>query len=440
MSLMREIFGRIEEYFGFSRHRTSFRTETLGGVSTFLALSYIFVVNPAILGEGGMDKSTVFFATIIASFVATLAMGLWAKKPFVLAPGMEMNAYAAFFVIAGLGFTWQQALGAVFWSGIIYLALTFSRFREKIIEAIPDRMKSSLSLCVGIFLMLIALRIAGIIRYEGIVLAGLGAASPLALVMMLGLAIVFIANRLRLPGAVIISIILCSVAAYALGIGEVSKPIEVSEKMFTGLFQADLLVIMNPSALSVILVLFIVDFYGSIAKFIGLSRKTSIVSKNGSMRKMKEAMLVDGASNITGSVLGTTSIITYVESRIGIQEGARTGFAAVVCALLMLSMFLIAPLVSIIPLIATTGVLFWVGICLMPSRNDLKSYTRADIATLIVMSASVIATFAIDKALFFGFLAFIIATVVSGRRKEISIYMAISAAMLLLGIILTIIS
>lgn len=434
-----KILRRIGDYFGFPQHQTNFRIEMLGGASTFLALSYIFVVNPAILAEGGMDKSVVFFATVAASFVATLAMGLWAKKPFVLAPGMEMNAYVAFFVIAGLGFTWQQALGAVFWSGVIYLALTFTRFRERIINAIPDSMKSALSLCVGVFLMMIALRIAGIAIYEGIVLRGVGTVtSPMAFVLFLGLAIVLIFSRFKIPGAVIASIILASVAAHLIGIGEISRPVEISEKMFSGILQADIgVVIMNPAILSVILVLFIVDFYGSVAKFIGLSRKTSIISKDGSVKRMKEAMTVDGSSNILGSVLGTTSIITYVESRIGIQEGARTGFAAVICALLMLSMFAIAPAINLIPLIATTGALFWVGICLFPSAAELKGYSRTEIVTLLAMVFAVIVTFAIDKALLVGFVVYMAGLLASGNGSKINRYMLISAALLLAGVFFT---
>lgn len=361
---------RISDFFDFSIHKTNFRSEIIGGLSTFLALSYIFVVNPAILSEGGMSKSSVFFATVVASFLATLAMGLWAKKPFVLAPGMEMNAYVAFFVIAGLGFTWQQALGAVFWSGIIYMALTLTRIRQNIIDAIPDKMKSALSLCVGVFLMLIALRIAGMINYEGVSISGLGQIFSLpALIMVLGLAIVIALRRIGIPGAVIISIILASIFAHLVSLGVNSEEIVISERMFDGIAQLDLGVIFNPAIFSVILVLFLVDFYGSVAKFIGLSRNTNIVKKSDELPRMKEAMSVDGTANILGSVLGTTSIITYVESKVGIQEGARTGFAAVICAILMISMFLIAPAVNLVPLIATTGALFWVGIVLFPTRQ-----------------------------------------------------------------------
>lgn len=193
----------------------------------------------------------------------------------------------------------------MFWSGVIYLALTFTRFREKIIDAIPDMMKSALSLCVGVFLMLIALRIAGIAVYEGIIIKGIGTVlTPLAFVFLFGLALVLVLRRFRIPGAVLISIILAGVFAHFIGLGNTSEPIVLSSDMFSAVLGADLGVILDPRIFSVILVLFIVDFYGSVAKFIGLSRKTSIVNKKGRMPDIKEAMAVDGSSNILGSVLG----------------------------------------------------------------------------------------------------------------------------------------
>ncbi|MEK6817736.1 MAG: NCS2 family permease [Nanoarchaeota archaeon] len=430
---------RIADYFEFSKHKTNYRTEILAGVSTFVALAYIFVVNPSILSEAGINKSAVLFATIVASGLATLLMGLWAKKPFVLAPGMEMNSYVAFFVVLVLGFTWQEALGAVFWSGIIFFVLTLTGFRKKIINAIPDKMKSGLALSVGVFLMLIALKLAGILIYEGVTIKGIGILlSPIAYVFYFGLFAVLILRKFKIPGAVLIGIILASIFAHFLGLGEVKEPVRVSTEMFSALFKLDFGVIFNLKILSVILVLFLIDFYGSIAKFIGLTRRTSIVNEKGDMPQMKEAMLVDGSANSIGAVLGTTSPITYVESAVGIAEGGRTGLTAVVSAILMFSFIILTPLVNLVPLIATTGALFWVGITLFPSKEDLKTYNKLDIFTILVMIVSVIVTFAIDKALFLGFAIFIIGLILSRRYKEIDPYMVLSTILLLIGWILNI--
>jgi len=427
-------FGKIADYFEFSKHKTNFRIEILAGVSTFLALSYIFVVNPAILAEAGMNKSAVLFATIVASGLATLAMGIWAKKPLVLAPGMEMNAYVAFFVVLGLGFTWQEALGAVFWSGVIFFILTITRFRENIINAIPDKMKSGLALSVGIFLMLIALKLAGILVYEGVTLKKTGLLfSSVAYIFYFGLAVGLILRKMKIQGSLLISILLASVFAHIIGVGHSTATVEVSEEMLSALFKMDISVILKPRIFSVILVLFLIDFYGSIAKLIGLTRNTSIVDKDGNLPDMKKAMIVDGTANSFGAALGTTSIITYVESRVGIAEGGRTGFTAVVSSLLMFMFILLTPFLNLVPLIATTGALFMVGITLFPSKEELKTYSKLEVISVIVMLISVIITFAIDKVLLFGFVTFIMGLLINKKYKEINLYMVLSTILLLMG-------
>ncbi len=258
-------------------------------------------------------------------------------------------------------------------------------------------------------------------------------------VFYFGLIAVLVLRKFKVPGSVLISIIFASVFAHFLGLGEVKEPIKISAEMFGAIFKLDLGVIFNLRILSVILVLFLIDFYGSIAKFIGLTRRTSIVDKNGEMPRMKEAMLVDGTANSVGAVLGTTSIITYVESAVGIAEGGRTGFTAVVAAILMFAFILLTPIVNLVPLIATTGALFWVGIALFPHREDLKTYTKLDIISVLLMIVAVIVTFAIDKALLIGFAIFILGLIISGRFKEINPYMVLSTILLLIGWIFSVI-
>ena len=434
------MFKKIAKYFEFEKHKTNYRTEIIAGLSTFMALAYIFVVNPSILAEGGFNKSAVLFATIAVSFLATLIMGVWAKKPFALAPGMEMNAYVTFFVIAGLGFAWPQALGAVFWSGVIFIILTLTNVRTKIIQAIPDKMKSGLALSVGVFLMLIALSLANVIKYEGITFSHFGSvATPLFLVLVFGVVAVLILRELKVPGAVLISIILASVLAHLLGLGGSGTSFAVSKEMLSATFRLDLGVIIDPRMWSVILILFLVDFYGSVAKFIGLTRGTSIVDKNGNMPQMKEALSVDGAATIVGAGLGTTSLTTYVESGVGIAEGGRTGFTAVVIAVLMLLFLALTPLLNLVPLIATTGALFWVGLHLFPSKAELKTYNKLDIFTVVVMIVITVLTFAIDKALLAGFIIYMIGLIVKKKGKDINLFMVISTILLIIGFVLSIV-
>ncbi len=428
---------KITEYFDFAKHKTNFSIEILAGISTFLALSYIYVVNPAILAQGGMSKSAVLFATIVVSALTTLLMGIWAKKPLVLAPGMEINAYVAFYVIGQLGFGWQQALGAVFWSGIIFLIVTMTGVRAKIIRSIPTKMKTGLSLCVGVFLGLIALKLVGILTYQGVRLAGIGAVfTPITAVFLVGLVLLLLLQRFRVKGAVLMSIIVAAILANYLGLGVAGEMAKISPDMLSAIMKLDLGVIFNPKMLSVILVLFLVDFYGNVAKLIGLTRNTTIVEKDGSMPQMKEVLVVDSIGALAGSIVGTTSILTYVESAVGIGEGGRTGFTAVVCGVLMLLVIALTPLISLVPVIATTGALFWVGIKLMPSIEELKTYSPLEIGTLLLMIATVIYTFAIDKALLIGFVAYIGGLVASGRKREIDFYMVLSMLLLLIGVVI----
>lgn len=430
---------RVQKYFDFAKHKTNLRTEFIAGLSTFLSLSYIFVVNPSILSRGGMNPSMVLFATISTSFLATFLMGLWAKKPFALAPGLEMNSYVAFFVIGTLGFTWQEALGACFWSGVIFLILTLSNIRLKIINAIPDKLKIGLSASVGIFLIIIALRLSGIMNYEGVNFHSFGSPFTLkGLILFLGIAIVFALNYFKFKGSILVSVIVASVVANLVGIkNSPDAQVAVNSDMLSGFFKMDLGVILNPKVFSVIIILFLIDFYGSIAKIIGLTFNTSIVNSDGTMPKLKEALVVDGAGTMLGAGLGTSSLTVYVESGVGIGVGGRTGMTAIVCSVFMLLFLPLAPILNLVPVEATTGALLLVGLQLMPKWKDAKKFQAVEVVSILVMLTMVAFTFSLDKAMLFGFITYIIGKIIAGKQKEINPYLVVSAAMLLIGAILT---
>src|SRR3989344_3536304 len=336
-------------------------------------------------------------------------MGLWARLPFALAPCLEMSAYIAYVVVGVLGFTWQGAIGAVFWVGVLTLILSFTPLRTNIIKAIPDKLKSGLAASVGVFLMLIALKVSGILAYEGIQVRGIGLlTSNEAYIFYAGLVLVLIFRYFKIRGAVLFSIIGAAIIAHLLGVGQPIEPIKLSKEMFAGTFAFDLWVIFNPKIWSVILILFILDFYGPIAKFIGLTRNTSILDENGELPRMKEGLAVDGAGTIIGAAVGTSNLITYVESAVGIGEGGRTGFVAVVIGILMSLFLFLVPLVNLVPVVATTGALLFVGFTLLPNRKELKTYTWIDIVAVALMVLTTIATFGLDKAMFAGFAAFLV--------------------------------
>ncbi len=429
---------QLNEFFLVKDRGSSWKIEVLAGLSTFLSLSYIFVVNPAILSAAGINKSALFLATILGSVVATMAMAIWAKLPFAVAPGLEMNAYVAYVVVGVLGFSWQDALGAVFWSGILTVVLNYTRMRVAIINAIPDKQKSGLAAAVGVFLMLVALKVSAITSYKGVQIQGIGSlTSPEAKVFAAGIIMVVVLKLLKTKGAVLLSILGAAAYAHFLGIGKVAEPIKLSSDMLSAFGAFHLGIILDPRVWPVILVLFILDFYGSIAKFIGLTRNTSIVDESGNVPRLQEALTVDGGGTVLGAVVGTSNLITYVESAVGIGEGGRTGLAAMTCAFLMLSVLFFAPAVNLVPVAATTGALFYVGLTLFPTIKDLKTYEWWDVVSLCSVIVVAIWTFGLDKAMFAGFTTYILLQCVRGKWKEINPYLSASALLLLASMLIS---
>lgn len=429
---------KIDNYFGITRLGSSFKIEIFAGISTFLSLSYIFVVNPAILSEAGISTSVAFFATIFGSVIATLLMGLWARLPFALAPGLEMNAYIAYIVVGIMGFTWQGALGAVFWVGVLTFILSFTSLRTNIIKGIPDKLKSGLAASVGVFLMLIALKVSGLLAYEGIQVKGIGLlTSKEAYIFYVGLVLVLIFRHFKIKGAVLLSIVGAAIFAHFLGVGQPIEPIKLSREMFAGTFAFDLGIIFNPKIWAVIIVLFILDFYGPIAKFIGLTRNTNIVNSEGDLPRMKEGLAVDGVGTIIGAATGTSNLITYVESAVGIGEGGRTGLVAVVVGILMSLFLFLTPLINLIPVAATTGALLFVGFTILPNKKELKTYSWTDIVAVATMVLVTFWTFGLDKAMFAGFATFVALLIIQGKWGKLNPYLIGSTVMLLLSILIS---
>ncbi|MCF8229238.1 MAG: NCS2 family permease [Bacteroidales bacterium] len=431
---------RIRHFFSLKEYGTNIKTEILAGVSTFLALSYIFVVNPAILADGGMNKSAVLFATVITSAVATLAMGLWAKKPFVLAPGLEMNSYAVYYVILVLGFSWQNALGVVFWSGILFMILTLTRVREKITTAIPDSLKVGLSASVGIFLMIIALKLSGTLIYDGINIKGIGdLLTSKSLIFIVSLFLVIVLNRLKIRISVLLSIILATILAHFIGFATSSpSSVKVNGDMISAVLKLNFLAILDPKLLSALIILFVIDFYGSVAKFIGLTSNTNIVDENGNLPRLKETLSVDGYATILGSAMGTTSVTTYVESGVGIGVGGRTGLTAVICAILMFLFIPLAPLVNLVPVEATTGALFMVGLNLFPKPKIFKTWILAEVIAVLLMIIATFISFSLDKAMLVGFLSYVIGLIITKQFKIINPFLIISIVLLLSSLLLSV--
>jgi adenine/guanine/hypoxanthine permease len=405
----------INNYFDLEGLQTNIRTEILAGVSTYLSLAYIFVVNPAILANSGMNVSAVLFATVIASGISTLLMGFVAKLPFALAPGLEMNGFFAFVVCGTLGLTWEQALGTVFWSGILCIFFTWVRIRQQIIDAIPDGLKTNIAVSVGIFVATIGLFLSKVIVFkDGFPdfsqwnLQNLISNQAIVLFIGLFISVILGIKRFRFTGGMLVAIIVSSVICKFFGI-TAKTPASISPDMLEATFKFDLFSVFTDARfMSVLLIFFIIDFFGSIGKFIGLTAATNLQS-NGQVKNIEKAMYVDGVGTVIGSAVGTSSIITYVESAVGIAAGGRSGITAIVCGMLMLISIAFTPLVGFVPVEATAGILLYVGWLLLPIRHIREttiSFGRFDIFVAIVMGLLSLFTFSLDKAMLFGFWAY----------------------------------
>ncbi|MFC7815901.1 solute carrier family 23 protein [Streptomyces sp. NPDC057367] len=318
--------GAVDRYFSLSARGSTWRREIFAGISTFLALSYIVVVNPAILSQGGIPHAAAFFATAAVGSLATMAMGLWARLPFAVAPGMEMNAMIAFSVVGTLAYTWPEALGMVFWSGIAMLAVSLLRLRDAVISAIPPQMRSALAAAVATFIGLIGLQIAHLVTTSDGRLSGLGDwTGPPAIALYIGLAVALLLDALGARAAAVLGGIAAAALYCALAGISTDAVHDGVHGSGAALLRFDLTVIADPRAWSIVLVLFALDFFGSIAKVVGLTAHTPIQDGNGQVPGMRQALLVNAGATVAGSAAGSSSFVAFVESAVGIRAGARTG-------------------------------------------------------------------------------------------------------------------
>ena len=436
----------LDTFFKITERKSTLRVEILAGLSTYFSLAYILIVNPAILSKAGIDPSAALFATAVASGLTTILMGLWARLPFALAPGLEMNGFVAFSAVGVLGLSWQQALGAVFWSGILCVFLTWLPIRSKIIHSIPQGLQSNLAFSVGVFVATIGLFLSKIVIFDSGVPVGIGSLVSIeAMALYVGLAgcifsrHILSANttigKVLVPGAFLFATIISAIFCIYNGV-KVETPSKFSPEMMNAVGQLDFFPFSDPKVFTVFLVLFLIDFYGSIGKFIGLTAATNLRSTDNGVIGIEKAMYVDGIGTIGGAVLGTTSIITYVESAIGIHAGGRTGIVSVVCGLLLLISLLFTPLISLIPVVATSGILVYVGYALLP-KDDWKAglFSRFDIIVGALMAVLSLATFSLDKAMLLGFGAYSLNQIFFKKEKA-NPYLIGSFVLLLLSVVL----
>ncbi|HLJ21418.1 MAG TPA: NCS2 family permease [Stellaceae bacterium] len=409
----------LDKYFGLTEHGTTVRTEVLAGFTTFLTMAYIIFVNPLILGETGMDKGAVFVATCIASALATGIMALYANYPLALAPGMGLNAFFTFGVVKGMGYTWQVGLGAVFISGVLFLILSVTKVREWVVDAIPRSQKLAISAGIGFFLALIALHEAGVVVGSPATMVTLGSFGTETTLLACGGFLVMVAlDRLNIPGAIIIAILGTTAVGIALGastfVGLVSAPPSLAPTFLA----LDLKGALGTGVLTIIFVFFFVDLFDNTGTLVGVAHRAGLIDKDGKIPRLGKVFMADSTATIVGSLLGTSTVTSYIESAAGVRAGGRTGLVGVVVAVLFLLSLLLSPLAQTVPAYATAPALLFVGCLMARGLSEIDWEDVTEYAPAVVTALAMPFTFSIANGIALGFIAFAAVKLLSGRFAE----------------------
>ena len=421
--------GLLERLFKLSDNKTDFRTEVLAGVTTFLTMCYIIIVNPLILSETGMDHGAVFVATCLAAAIGCLVMGLIANYPIALAPGMGLNAYFTYSVCLGMGVPWQTALAAVFISGFIFLAISFFKIREAIVNAIPMSLKFAIGGGIGLFLALIALKNAGIIVANQATFVGLGdIKQPTVLLTLFGFLLIVILHQFKVRGAIIISILVVTAIATALGFNDFKGVIGGIPSIAPTFMQMDFHGLFKASMVGVIFVFFIVDLFDSTGTLVGVSHRAGLL-KDGKLPRLKKALFADSTAIVAGAALGTSSTTPYIESASGVAAGGRTGLTAVVVALLFIGCLFLAPLAQSVPSFATAPALLFIGVLMIQgiTHIDWEDITEAVPAFLTIVFMPF--AYSISDGIAMGFISYALIKLFTGKAKTVPYMVWIVAAL-----------
>ena len=418
----------LERTFALSAHGTNVRTEVIAGFTTFLTMAYIIFVNPDILSAAGMPKEAVFVATCLAAALGSAIMGLYANYPIALAPGMGLNAYFAFAVVGGMGFTWQQALGAVFISGVLFILVSLFRLREWIVNAIPRSLKFAISAGIGLFLAIIGLKNAGLIAAHPATFVTLGDIhQPGALLAVAGFLVIVALEQRKVPGAIIIGILAVTIVAALLGLTTISGIVATPPSLAPTFMQMDIAGAFEKGLLVVILTFFMVELFDASGTLVGVAHRAGLLDKDGKLPRLKKALLADSVAIVAGAGLGTSSTTAYIESASGTAVGGRTGLTAVVVAILFLAALIFAPLAGAVPAYATAPVLCYVAVLMARGLAEIEWDDLTETAPAVITAITMPFTFSIAHGIAFGFIAYTVLKLLSGKVSELSPMVAIIA-------------
>jgi len=412
----------LDKQFGLTAHGSSVRTEVIAGITTFLTMAYIIFVNPEILSTTGMDRDAVFVATCLAAALGSAIMALWANWPIGMAPGMGLNAFFAFTVVGALGFTWQQALGAVFISGLVFLFLSVTGIRRWLIAGIPNSMRSAIAAGIGMFLGLIALKNAGIVVDNPATLVGLGDLTGTGtLLAVAGFFLIAALDALKVRGAILVGILAITLASIALGASHFGGVVSMPPSILPTFLQLDIAGALTVGIFHVILVMVLVEVFDATGTLIGVAKRAGLLTEGPahSNRGLSRALMADSTAILAGSMLGTSSTTAYVESASGVQAGGRTGLTALVVAGLFLLAVFFAPLAGSVPAYATAPALLYVACLMVREFEEIAWGDVTESAPAVLTALMMPFTYSIANGLAFGFVSYALVKLLTGRAREV---------------------
>ena len=422
----------LERIFHLSENNTSVRQELLAGLTTFMTMAYVVVVNPRILSEAGMPVDGVLFATCISAALATLVMGLWANYPIALAPGMSLNAYFTYSIVLQRGVPWQTALGVVLLSGILFLILTLTNIREQIVNGIPDCLKYGTAAGIGLFIAFVGFRNAGIIVANSSTFVALGKTSdPQVILAAVGVVLIAILMARRVGSAILLGIIIITLVGIPLKVSHLPAHFFSWPHPSGTLFKLDVRSAAKIGLGELVFVFFFVDLFDNVGTLVGVCEQGGFM-RDGKLPRASRALLADAFGTIVGALTGTSTVTSYIESAAGVTAGARTGMGNLLIAALFVGAMFCAPIVSAIPSYATAPALILVGalMCGEVAKVKWSDYTEAVPAFLTVIGTPL--TFSIATGLSMGLLSFTFMKLFTGRHKEISPLIWVLSALFLL--------
>ena len=411
----------MDKYFNYRKNKTTFKTEIIAGVTPFLTMAYIMILNPLILSDGGFSFGGVFVATAVTSAVACIAMGLYARTWAVgLEPGMEINAFVAYGVCGGMGFSPAEALGAVVVSGVVFLAVSVTPLRKWLINSIPRSLKLGIGAGIGFFLLIIGFALMGITADHPVTLVTLGnLKNPILLLGAAAFLTMVVLEKKGIKGGIIISIIVWSVVAWVLGLAKFNGIVSAPPKMDL-LMEFSLRAALSASMVTVVFVLFFIDLFDSAGTLTSIANVTGKINSKGEVEDIDKALVVDSGASVFGGLMGTTTCTTYVESAAGVQQGGRTGMTSIVIGILFLLTLFFAPLATSLPKEIDAAALIYVAVLFIRNITDISWDDISEAAPAVLAMAAMPLTYSISHGIAIAFIAYAAIKICSGDAAKVS--------------------